>query len=764
MIGPAKLHTVTLHRALRLAVAALGLALAGAPAVADDLIDPPSYYADVRTHVLSLLLIAKPMPLSLPGGYNTTAWVYEVCPRPAGDQPNACPAGTSVQPLGGPRLALKRGDTLKIRLVNQLPVVTDSKHCGEPNHADLVNNPTNLHTHGLIVEPHRAEGPSDTYGDYVFLEIHNRANHGTCQAANNAANIAAKAAATASFAPETLPFGKICSSRPGALHPDMDVLDNAAEYSITIPPTHPSGLYWFHPHMHGISMNQITSGMAGVITVGHPVDMCADAACRPIVANTPKQFVVLKDMQVEANGTLDDQQDAGFCSGTVEADVVSRRKFAVEAISQPKEVAGDQPPVGGCPGASTHFHGRWFHTVNGQVYPTIPVGGDGSIWRIVNASASRSYRLSLNSGTDTSPIPLQILAVDGVTIQTGSTAALQQALGPQAQVVACGANAGSSVGGVCVLSFDMMPASRIEVRVTNPGSSQLGAILETAFYPTGPSGDLWPKIYLANVSLAPPTPMSRQPLDLAGANEVMSPSGALGVPATLQVPGTSQTVTPEQLRAMHAVAMGPVLQSGLRQAPSLAIDPALRAGARKEASCAPLAPGHRRRIYFGYVPPTLFGLGYVELDENGKDVPGTARNVDRYDPNNTIVCVPLAAGNKPVKEIWELVNLTGEDHNFHIHQTKFKLISQQMLGGTTGTRDNEAFLLHDGIPVLQGSAGCDGTLATALAAGTSCRTTRTVVEIPFEEIGDFVYHCHILEHEDGGMMAKIRVVPYAAAP
>jgi hypothetical protein len=32
-----------------------------------------------------------------------------------------------------------------------------------------------------------------------------------------------------------------------------------------------------------------------------------------------------------------------------------------------------------------------------------------------------------------------------------------------------------------------------------------------------------------------------------------------------------------------------------------------------------------------------------------------------------------------------------------------------------------------------------------------------MVEIPFHEIGDFVFHCHILEHEDGGMMNIIRV-------
>jgi hypothetical protein len=33
-----------------------------------------------------------------------------------------------------------------------------------------------------------------------------------------------------------------------------------------------------------------------------------------------------------------------------------------------------------------------------------------------------------------------------------------------------------------------------------------------------------------------------------------------------------------------------------------------------------------------------------------------------------------------------------------------------------------------------------------------------VVDVPFSELGEFVFHCHILEHEDGGMMAKIRVV------
>jgi FtsP/CotA-like multicopper oxidase with cupredoxin domain len=30
-------------------------------------------------------------------------------------------------------------------------------------------------------------------------------------------------------------------------------------------------------------------------------------------------------------------------------------------------------------------------------------------------------------------------------------------------------------------------------------------------------------------------------------------------------------------------------------------------------------------------------------------------------------------------------------------------------------------------------------------------------------VGTFVYHCHLLEHEDGGMMGLIRVEPSGAA-
>jgi L-ascorbate oxidase len=66
--------------------------------------------------------------------------------------------------------------------------------------------------------------------------------------------------------------------------------------------------------------------------------------------------------------------------------------------------------------------------------------------------------------------------------------------------------------------------------------------------------------------------------------------------------------------------------------------------------------------------------------------------------------------------------------------------------------------LMDNIPVLHGSDPCDGSIATWRSG--ACQVKSVFVSIPFSEVGDFVYHCHILEHEDGGMMAHIRVVPY----
>jgi L-ascorbate oxidase len=94
------------------------------------------------------------------------------------------------------------------------------------------------------------------------------------------------------------------------------------------------------------------------------------------------------------------------------------------------------------------------------------------------------------------------------------------------------------------------------------------------------------------------------------------------------------------------------------------------------AGCMALPPGHRRRIFFGFedvFTNNTFGLGYEEVDQRGNVVPGTQRPVARFDPSQNIVCLPLGPGQTPVYETWELVQLSTENHNFHVHQARFRI-------------------------------------------------------------------------------------------
>ncbi len=102
------------------------------------------------------------------------------------------------------------------------------------------------------------------------------------------------------------------------------------------------------------------------------------------------------------------------------------------------------------------------------------------------------------------------------------------------------------------------------------------------------------------------------------------------------------------------------------------------------------------------------------------------------DPDSVVV-------NKGVTEDWRIVNLDAEAHAFHIHQLHFLVLNSPNDRQEVGT-------LRDTINV----PGWDGSSKTP---------TFTNLRMDFrgDIAGTFLYHCHILEHEDNGMMAKIRV-------
>ena len=96
-------------------------------------------------------------------------------------------------------------------------------------------------------------------------------------------------------------------------------------------------------------------------------------------------------------------------------------------------------------------------------------------------------------------------------------------------------------------------------------------------------------------------------------------------------------------------------------------------------------------------------------------------------------------------EDWTVENRAQEDHVFHIHQLHFQVLAV------------------DGQPV--NDPALRDTYDIPYWSGTSAYHSITV-RMDFSDpniVGTFVYHCHILEHEDGGMMGEIQVLPSGSA-
>ena len=119
-----------------------------------------------------------------------------------------------------PTLLLTLGDTLRINLINKLPGNVSGQ--SKVNYLNYQNS-TNLHFHGLHVDPR--EFRPGVFGDYVV---------------------------------DTAEAGVL----PG----------QSRQHEVTIPMDHTNGIYWYHPHLHGSSNVQVSSGMFGAIIIRDPAD------------------------------------------------------------------------------------------------------------------------------------------------------------------------------------------------------------------------------------------------------------------------------------------------------------------------------------------------------------------------------------------------------------------------------------------------------------------------------------------------------------
>jgi suppressor of ftsI len=147
---------------------------------------------------------------------------------------------------------------------------------------------------------------------------------------------------------QTVPhlFAPIGTSDPAAMMIEIEP-GKSFRYDFPIPPDHPSGLYWYHPHKHGASDVQVTGGMAGLIVVRGPIDRVPEiAAAREIFmavqtldVNPSKSDPSLYEREYKAYKT---PEQGGYDDETE----FSMMTINGEGITWIDNVTGDYKPLG----------------------------------------------------------------------------------------------------------------------------------------------------------------------------------------------------------------------------------------------------------------------------------------------------------------------------------------------------------------------------------------------------------------------------------
>lgn len=106
-------------------------------------------------------------------------------------------------------------------------------------------------------------------------------------------------------------------------------------------------------------------------------------------------------------------------------------------------------------------------------------------------------------------------------------------------------------------------------------------------------------------------------------------------------------------------------------------------------------------------------------------------------------------------EIWSLVNLTGDAHPIHLHLVRFQIIERRPFDLFAWNERKELKYTGPGQPPPPHEAGWKDTVRA-----DPDMVTRIIMRFEGEP-GRYVWHCHLLEHEDNEMMRPFRLLPRA---
>jgi FtsP/CotA-like multicopper oxidase with cupredoxin domain len=104
-------------------------------------------------------------------------------------------------------------------------------------------------------------------------------------------------------------------------------------------------------------------------------------------------------------------------------------------------------------------------------------------------------------------------------------------------------------------------------------------------------------------------------------------------------------------------------------------------------------------------------------------------------------------------EVWEFYNFTADAHPMHVHEVVFEVVDRQALvTNEEGETEPPVRFAEDPRPPEAWESGLKDTVIAYPGEVTR-------IKAKFDTPGQFVWHCHIVEHEDNEMMRPYRIGP-----
>ena len=166
--------------------------------------------------------------------------------------------------------------------------------------------------------------------------------------------------------------------------------------------------------------------------------------------------------------------------------------------------------------------------------------------------------------------------------------------------------------------------------------------------------------------------------------------------------------------------------------------------------CVPFGPTEAK---VGIVEKDPDSQGYIGIPLGWTDMTGKSDMVKVSTKlNGSSVMVPVTEmPNLNDTEEWEIWNFTMDAHPIHLHLVEFQVVNRQVLKPTK-KNPSAMRLTHDKRKMEPWETGWKDTVIAYPGEVTRIRAK-------FDTAGLYVWHCHIIDHEDNEMMRPYAVVP-----